>query len=237
MLGRLAAWLTSMVVGSAEASKAPQWDARAGVWVGGKAGSGSGVETPDPLWIFGYGSLCWRPDFPHEETMVCRVSGWGRYFAQSSCDHRGTPDSPGLVATLLEDGELAARGLRDASLPPSTTCGLAYRVGPADVDSVLENLDVREKGGYTRAVVTVYPAGSDAQRAPVSALIYSATPDNPNFAPSALSDLPGAAHTIAGAHGPSGANREYLEKLAQWLDKVGETDEHVASLMRHLPPR
>ena len=123
---------------------APKWDAKAGVWVGERVVSGN-MEIPDPLWIFGYGSLCWRPDFPHEETMVGRVSGWGRYFAQLSCDHRGTPQSPGLVATLLSDVQLQALGLRDANEHASVTCGLCYRVGAADAERVLDALDFREK--------------------------------------------------------------------------------------------
>lgn len=242
MLGRVTAWLSSLFVPrSVEATAGPRWDARAGVWVGDRA-AGADIDIPDPLWIFGYGSLCWRPDFAHEETMVGRVSGWGRYFAQASCDHRGTPESPGLVATLLADADLEARGLRDPTSAPSSTCGLCYRVGAADVARVLDYLDVREKGGYTRALVDVLPAGSDAAgtsgagaSSPVRALVYSATPENPNFLPKMLSDLPAAATTIATAHGPSGANIVYLESLATWLDEVGEHDQHVATIVSHLP--
>jgi len=124
----------------------PKWDARLGIWVGDRAATNS-HELPDPLWIFGYGSLCWRPDFAHEETMVGHISGWGRYFAQTSCDHRGTPDAPGLVATLLKDEQLDAIGLRDAGAATSQTVGLCYRVGTADVERVLATLDFREKGG------------------------------------------------------------------------------------------
>ena len=73
-----------------------------------------------------------RATVAHEQTMVGRVHGWGRYFAQASCDHRGTPDQPGLVATLLSDAQLETLGLRDSAAPPSTTCGLCYRVGAAE---------------------------------------------------------------------------------------------------------
>ena len=62
--------------------------------------------VPDPLWIVGYGSLCWKADFPFTDSFVGRVSGWGRWFAQRSTDHRGTPAKPGLVATLLTDEQL-----------------------------------------------------------------------------------------------------------------------------------
>ena len=62
------------------------------------------------------------------------------------------------------------------------------------------------------------------------------TIDNPNFSSAHLSDASTAARTIATAHGPSGANRDYLTQLAAWLEKVGERDEHVEELMRRLPP-
>ena len=214
----------------------PRWDAQKGVWVGDRAAGH--VKIPDPLWIFGYGSLCWRPDFAHDETMVGRVQGWGRYFAQTSCDHRGTPEAPGLVATLLSDEQLEAIGLRDAAAAPSSTCGVCYRVGPDDVQEVLANLDFREKGGYTRAVVEVTPAGPDAaSRRPVTALLYSATPDNPGFDGGMLKDLPRAAKTISAARGPSGPNIDYLENLARWCGEVGEADAHVEALMWLLPQK
>ena len=212
------------------AATAPTWDSAAGVWVGERAAGN--VEVPDPLWIFGYGSLCWRPDFKHEETMIGRVHGWGRYFAQSSCDHRGTPAAPGLVATLLSDAALEALGLRDADAAPSSTCGLCYRVGAADAQEVLDNLDFREKGGYTREIIEVTPSSGGAV---VKALLYSATPENPNFSAAALKDLPAAAKTIATAVGPSGPNIDYLKNLAAWLEKVEEDDAHVKALMALLP--
>jgi cation transport protein ChaC len=222
----------------AAASGAAMWDAAAGVWVGERAAN-AGLEIPKPLWIFGYGSLCWKQDFPSEEQFVGHVKGWGRFFAQKSMDHRGTPAAPGLVATLLKDEQLQLLGVRPANeeLPPSLTVGTCYRVGEQDEAAVLDALDFREKGGYTREIVTIYPqqlAGIPPSP-PVRALLYSATPDNPNFDPDALRDVQGAATTIAAAIGPSGPNREYLERLAHWLQEVGERDEHVEAIMRLLP--
>jgi len=210
----------------------PQWDALAGVWVGGRA-AGSSFEPPDPLWIFGYGSLCWKTDFPYEESRVGSVRGWCRYFAQRSTDHRGTPDSPGLVATLLSDEQLSSLGLPRPAGGESVTCGVCYLVGSQDAQQVLDSLDVREKGGYTRAVVEFQTHGGGPT---LRALLYSATPDNPGFEASAITDLTAAASTIGTACGPSGPNREYLLKLANWLDSVGETDDHVRALVEKLPP-
>ena len=185
---------------------------------------------PDPLWIFGYGSLCWKADFPFADSFVGRVSGWGRWFAQRSTDHRGTPAKPGLVATLLTDQQLEALSLRPPGAPRQSTCGVCYRISPSDAATVLDGLDFREKGGYTRELIDVTPAGGDGP--PVRALLYSATPDNPGFAAEAIADLGGAAATIGAAHGPSGANREYLLQLASWLEQVAEQDAHVEELVR-----
>ena len=216
------------------AAAGPRWDAKNGVWVGNRAAS-SAMDIPSPLWIFGYGSLCWRPDFAHETTMVGRVCGYQRFFAQRSCDHRGTPESPGLVATLLSDKELVALGVRDGDAKaPSTCVGICYLVGPDDVETVLANLDFREKGGYSRAVVQVQPSDGSPS---VRALLYTGNSENPNFTPEPIRNVAAAAATIATAHGPSGPNRAYLEHLATWLQEVGEEDEHVAALMRHMPPR
>ena len=191
---------------------APTWDAARGVFVGDKAASN--VAVPDPLWIFGYGSLVWRPEAGWEayESAEGVVEGWGRFFAQRSMDHRGTPDAPGLVCTLLPDEALLDLGAKTADQPPSRTRGTLYKVPKGDAKKVLDDLDFREKGGYSRALATCTVGDTT-----VEALIYSATTENPNFAPQFASDseaaLDGAAAVIATAVGPSGRNDEYVLKL------------------------
>ena len=122
--------------------------------------------------------------------------------------------------------------MRSASEPASVTCGTCYRIGAAEASAVLANLDFREKGGYTRDVVDVAPSSGGE---PVRALVYSATPDNPNFDADMIRDERAAAQTIGAAHGPSGSNVEYLTRLATWLEEVQETDAHVANLVAMLP--
>ncbi len=133
-------------------STAPVWDARNGVYVGNRAAGSDAV--PSPLWIFGYGSLCWKTEFPHVEKCTGRVRGLTRYFAQRSQDHRGTPAAPGLVATVVRDEDLVKLALQEEGYTGSCV-GTAYRVADEDAQQVLDDLDFREKGGYTREVVSV----------------------------------------------------------------------------------
>ena len=100
----------------------PRWNSALGVWEGNAALGTTAV--PSPLWIFGYGSLCWKADFPAEEQFVGRVSGWKRLFAQRSTDHRGTPAAPGLVATVLTDEQLEVLKLRSPGTPYGARNGL-----------------------------------------------------------------------------------------------------------------
>jgi len=167
----------------------------------------------DPLWIFGYGSLVWRPDFAFVERKGARVEGWSRRFWQGSTDHRGVPGAPGRVVTLLRD--------------PSEVCwGIAYRLAASrDAhEQTLGRLDYREKGGYQRVPLELELADGRSVRA----LTYVATPANRNYlGPAPIREI---AEQIRQAHGPSGSNLEYLERLAGSLRELGEDDPHVRAI-------
>lgn len=163
----------------------------------------------DDLWIFGYGSLVWRPDFPFRERRPAYIEGWIRRFWQGSTDHRGIPGAPGRVVTLLPEGE-------------AICWGMAYNIGGDEADATLAHLDYREKGGY-QLEQTVLKFGADASVP--EGLVYIATPENPNYlGPADPSDI---ARQVCGSTGPSGPNDEYVLKLAEALRAIGADDPHV----------
>jgi cation transport protein ChaC len=163
-----------------------------------------------PAWVFGYGSLIWRPTFAYEERAVGWIEGWARRFWQGSTDHRGVPGAPGRVVTLVR--EAGARCV-----------GVAYRLAHAERDAVLAGLDHREKGGYERHEVDVH-----AQGRTLRALVYIATPENPEYLGPAADDA--LAAQVRAAHGPSGSNTEYVLRLAEALRSLDAHDDHVFAL-------
>ncbi len=170
---------------------------------------------PEPAasnWVFGYGSLIHKVDFPFIRREVASIGGWVRRFWQGSHDHRGTPEAPGRVVTLVPR--------------PGWICrGMAYLVE----HQVFDHLDHREKNGYERHILdmTLHDSGET-----VNGVVYLASQANPAFLGPA--DMREMAQHIDSAHGPSGSNRAYLLRLAESLRDIGEDDAHVFELERWL---
>ena len=169
----------------------------------------------EPLWIFGYGSLVWRPAFAFAERRAAHLQGWARRFWQGSTDHRGVPGAPGRVVTLVRD--------------PSAECwGVAYRIASDERESILAELDHREKGGYDRLLVDLGLRVGSGLRG----LTYLANEENVNYlGPAPLEQI---AAQVLSASGPSGPNLEYVRRLADALRRLGAADEHVFALDRLL---
>ncbi len=168
------------------------------------------------MWIFGYGSLIWRPDFEHVEYRDGYLEGWTRKFYQGSTDHRGVPGAPGRVATLLRE-------------PGAKVWGRAYCVAPTQADTILAKLDHREKGGYERHQVDVFCRSGECVR---DALVYVATRENPVWqGPAPIDEI---ARQIHRSRGPSGPNVEYLLELAESLRQMEAHDPHVFAIERAL---
>ena len=179
----------------------------------------TGRAAAGPVWIFGYGSLVWRPAFSHSERRPAYVRGWSRRFWQGSTDHRGVPGAPGRVVTLVRGAD------------PGEACwGMAYRVETGAADGILAGLDHREKGGYQRFEVDLCFAEDGvpedgAPAKPQPGLMYVAGADNVEYLGRA--DVPSIARQISRSHGPSGSNVEYVLRLAPSLRDMGARDEHV----------
>lgn len=163
------------------------------------------------VWLFAYGSLIFKVDFPFIERRAAAIAGWTRRFWQGSHDHRGTAEAPGRVVTLIRDA--------------GAVCdGMAYLITPEQ----FAHLDHREKNGYLRLRTSMrFEDGAHAD-----GLVYIAEEDNAAFLGAASErDI---ARQIARAAGPSGPNRDYLTSLAVALRALGKDDPHVFAIERHL---
>jgi glutathione-specific gamma-glutamylcyclotransferase len=167
--------------------------------------------SPGARWIFGYGSLLWRPDFPYLERVPALLRGRARRFWQGSPDHRGRADAPGRVVTLVERSD-------------ALCWGAAYRVAGAVLRDVIAGLDDRESGGFERSEHEIEPAGGTRDHA----LVYVARAGNPNFlGPAPLSEM---VEQMRAASGRSGSNADYVLRLAAALRELGQGDDHVFEL-------
>src|SRR4051812_49632753 len=97
---------------------------------GSGACSGTMAGDLEDLWVFGYGSLMWRPGFPFVERRLAHLHGYHRSLCVVSHVHRGTPEKPGLVLGLDRGGRCL---------------GVAFRVAAAEADSTVEYLREREQ--------------------------------------------------------------------------------------------
>src|SRR3982750_1526736 len=142
------------------------------------------------LWVFGYGSLMWRPGFEFEERVQARLIGEHRALCVYSFVHRGTPEKPGLVLGLDRGG--ACRGI-------------AFRVAEKDRTDVVAYLRAREQvtSVYREVMRSVWRENDARQR--VSALAYVVDRGHAQYA-GRLSLADQHRHVVHG-HGQSGANR------------------------------
>lgn len=165
----------------------------------------------DAVWLFGYGSLIYKTDFPYIERRPASIRGWQRRFWQGSHDHRGTPQAPGRVVTLV-------------AATDAVCAGMAYLVTP----ETFAPLDVREKNGYLRLATEL--TLDDGRH--TEGVVYIATPENAAFlGPASEHEI---ARHIARSHGPSGPNRDYLTGLAHALRTLRADDPHVFAIEQAL---
>ena len=190
-------------------------------------------RPPGSFDIFGYGSIIFKPP-PHVISYTPGyIQGFVRRFAQHSVDHRGTPERPGRVVTLVSADHWHSLPGADDAPEGDIVWGISYTIDPAHADEVRAYLDDREKNGYTpmwAPILGYYGTSEEPQVLVPEALVYVGLPDNEAFVgPQPLDELAERIHTC---HGPSGPNHEYLLRLAEAVRILTpeSKDNHLFSL-------
>jgi cation transport protein ChaC len=172
----------------------------------------SSDHAGEDLWVFGYGSLMWRPGFSFQERIPARLIGAHRALCIYSFVHRGTPERPGLVLGLDRGG--ACRGV-------------AFRVPAAQRGATVRYLRAREQVTkvYRETMRAVWLEGDPRRR--VQALCYVADRRHPQYAGRLA--LAEQLHFIRQGHGQSGPNRDYVLETVKELEALGyrESDLHL----------
>jgi len=175
-------------------------------------------SSSDDLWVFGYGSLMWRPGFDFIEQVPARLIGEHRALCVYSFDHRGTPEKPGLVLGLDRGG--ACRGI-------------AFRVAASSRDDTVEYLRGREQTThvYREVLRSVWLQVDARQR--VSALAYVVDRSHVQYA--GRLSLAEQLHYVQQGHGRSGNNRDYVLSTVKAIEAEGFRDPqlHQLALMLH----
>jgi cation transport protein ChaC len=165
------------------------------------------------LWVFGYGSLMWRPGFEFIEQVPARLIGEHRALCVYSFDHRGTPEKPGLVLGLDRGG--ACRGV-------------AFRVAAKQRSGSIDYLRSREQTTkvYREVMRSVWLEDEARQR--VSALAYVVDRGHVQYA-GRLSLAEQLRHVQQG-HGRSGNNRDYVLSTVKSIEAQGFRDTQLHQL-------
>lgn len=171
------------------------------------------------LWIFGYGSLMWKPGFAFAEAARARLVGFRRAFCIYSVNHRGSPARPGLVLGLDRGGMCD---------------GIAYRVAPEHARATAEYLRVREQVNGVYREVHVPVTIEDGRRREVTAQAYIVERAHPSF--TGPLSLAAQAHIIRGAKGLSGANFDYLINTLSHLHQLGIREPELQRLLTLIGP-
>ncbi|HZH09207.1 MAG TPA: gamma-glutamylcyclotransferase [Microvirga sp.] len=163
------------------------------------------TDGSEDLWVFGYGSLMWRPGFPYLERRHAHLYGYRRALCVISHVHRGTPENPGLVLGLDRGGRCH---------------GVAFRVDRREAESTLHYLREREQ------VTSVYlerrlPVRLDDGRA-VTAVAYVADRKHEQYAGNLSFEEVLA--LVRQGKGISGANPDYVRSTHEHLLSMGVVD-------------
>jgi len=165
-----------------------------------------------PLWVFGYGSLIWKPELEYDLRVPARVFGYHRRMCLRSIRYRGSFDCPGIVAGLDRGGCCA---------------GLAYRVRPERLRQQFERLWEREMfmGSYDARWLRAQRL--DEQQA-LEAIAFVVRHDAPNYA-GRLNEQE-LIEILTRACGHYGSSLDYLLRTVESLRAHGVPDPHLERL-------
>jgi cation transport protein ChaC len=164
------------------------------------------------LWVFGYGSLMWRPGFDFLERVPARLIGLHRALCVYSFVHRGTPERPGLVLGLDRGG--MCRGIAFRVAAPARAITIAYLREREQVTTVyletMRRIELEEEA-----------------RRQLRALCFVVDRSHTQYA--GRLTLAECVHHVRQGHGRSGPNRDYVLETVQALEALGyrETDLHL----------
>ena len=174
-------------------------------------------DSEGDLWVFGYGSLMWRPGFAFLESAPARLIGLHRALCVYSFVHRGTPEKPGLVLGLDRGG--ACRGVAFRIPGKTRVATIDYLRGREQVTKVYIE---------TSRMITVL--GTPERR--VRALVYCVDRGHAQYA-GELS-LEQQLHIVREGHGRSGINRDYVLSTVEALEALGCYDHNLHLLAERL---
>jgi cation transport protein ChaC len=171
------------------------------------------------LWVFGYGSLMWRPGFEFEERRPALLRGYHRDFCVFSHVHRGTPERPGLVFGLDAGGSCR---------------GAAFRVAAERSEATRRYLREREQvtSVYVETVKAIELVDTKER---TEALCFVV--DRKHLQYAGALDFERQVELIVGGEGRSGKNPDYLESTVRHLEEAGIADPELSRLWRAVEER
>lgn len=178
------------------------------------AQSVSDMSKDEDLWVFGYGSLMWRPGFDYVSRHQARIAGYHRAFCVYSHHHRGTPEKPGLVLGLTRGGSCR---------------GVLYQVARQNADETIAYLREREQVTLVYREVQVPAVRLTDNTRIHRVLTYVAEPSHVQYAGRLDAEM--QATLIANGQGKSGRNPEYLESMVVHLRDMGIRDAGLEALL------
>jgi len=167
------------------------------------------------LWVFGYGSLMWRPGFAFAEKQIATVRGYHRALCVYSHVHRGTPEAPGLVLGLDQGGSCK---------------GMAFRVPAAAAADTIAYLRQREQVTLVYRELRLPARLADGRG--VTALSYAV--DRRHIQYAGRLDRRELERLVRQGQGVSGANPDYVRATHAHLAQLGISDATLDWLVRRL---